>query len=282
MPQQAQVKGKETGTQRCAQEQRRDRRERRKTKDEDERPKHHAVRANKYGQAGLEPRHSDITPCQRRRHVLEAGEKNGRERKREKTRKGRKTHKPRKLDSMAGKPEHASTKTNIDLDVIVQLNSSSPAASSKRSSTDSFSNPKVWYTARSPTSPQLCQALGQLRNSYSPLCMPPRTARRQGPAPVSCHDGHFLLRWLRGDTTTASTNVDWHYIGSPRRSVILSTAPMKASCMVVLGTPAKVLPPFYPLGRFERIKTVLMGTNAPHTCIPGLVWQKKKHSIFTI
>ena len=57
MPQQAQVKGKETGTQRCAQEQRRGRRERRKTKTK--RPKHHAVRANKYGQAGLEPRHSD-------------------------------------------------------------------------------------------------------------------------------------------------------------------------------------------------------------------------------
>ena len=49
-------------------------------------------------------------------------------------------------------------KQNIDLDVIVQLNSSSPAASSKRSSTDSFSNPKVCYTARSPTSLQLCQA----------------------------------------------------------------------------------------------------------------------------
>ena len=31
----------------------------RKTK----RPKYHAVRANKYGQAGLEPRHSDITPA---------------------------------------------------------------------------------------------------------------------------------------------------------------------------------------------------------------------------
>ena len=29
------------------------------------------------------------------------------------------------------------------------------------------------------------------------------------------------------------------------------------------------------LGRFERIKTVLMGTNTPHTCIPGLVWQKQ-------
>ena len=42
-----------------------------------------------------------------------------------------------------------------------------------------------------------------------------------------------------------------------------------------LGTPAKVLPLFYPLGRFERIKTVLMGTNKPHTCIPGLVWQKQ-------
>ena len=45
-----------------------------------------------------------------------------------------------------------------------------------------------------------------------------------------------------------------------------------------LGTPTKVLPLlllFYPLGRFERIKTVLMGTNTPHTCIPGLVWQRK-------
>ena len=40
-------------------------------------------------------------------------------------------------------------------------------------------------------------------------------------------------------------------------------------------TPAKVLPLFYPLGRFERIKTVLMGTNTPHTCIPGLIWQKQ-------
>ena len=29
------------------------------------------------------------------------------------------------------------------------------------------------------------------------------------------------------------------------------------------------------LGRFERIKRVLMGTNRPHTCIPGLVWQKQ-------
>ena len=42
-----------------------------------------------------------------------------------------------------------------------------------------------------------------------------------------------------------------------------------------LGTPTKVLPLFYPLGRFERLKTVLMGTNTPHTCIPGLVWQTK-------
>ena len=42
-----------------------------------------------------------------------------------------------------------------------------------------------------------------------------------------------------------------------------------------LGTPAKVLPFFYPLGRFERLKTVLLGTNIPHTCIPGLVWRKQ-------
>ena len=37
----------------------------------------------------------------------------------------------------------------------------------------------------------------------------------------------------------------------------------------------KILPLFYPLGRFERLKTVLMGTNIPHACIPGLVWQKR-------
>ena len=55
MPYQAQTKGKETGTQRCAQEQRRV--QRRKTKDE--RRKHHAVHTHKYGQAGLEPEHSD-------------------------------------------------------------------------------------------------------------------------------------------------------------------------------------------------------------------------------
>ena len=69
---QAQAKGKETGTQRCAQEQRRDRERRQK---KDERRKHHAVRTHKYGQPGFEPGHSDITPCQPRRHVLQAGEK---------------------------------------------------------------------------------------------------------------------------------------------------------------------------------------------------------------
>ena len=42
-----------------------------------------------------------------------------------------------------------------------------------------------------------------------------------------------------------------------------------------LGKPTKGLSLFYPLGRLERIKTVLMGTNTPHTCIPGLVWQKQ-------
>ena len=30
-----------------------------------------------------------------------------------------------------------------------------------------------------------------------------------------------------------------------------------------------------PLVEFERLKTVLMGTNTPHTFIPGLVWQKQ-------
>ena len=31
----------------------------------------------------------------------------------------------------------------------------------------------------------------------------------------------------------------------------------------------------FALGRFERLKTVLMGTNTPHTFSPGLVWQKQ-------
>ena len=101
-------------------------------------------------------------------------------------------------------------KNNIDLDMIVQLNSSSPASSSKRSSTDSFSNTNFATLRVLPL--QLCQALGQLRNS--PLCMPPRTARQQGPAPVSCHGGHFLLQWLRGERTTAPTDVDWHSGGA--------------------------------------------------------------------
>ena len=60
MPRQAQVKGKKTGTQWGAQEQRRDSlTEDEKTKNE--RPKHHTVRANKYGLAGLKPGHSDIS-----------------------------------------------------------------------------------------------------------------------------------------------------------------------------------------------------------------------------
>ena len=44
---------------------------------------------------------------------------------------------------------------------------------------------------------------------------------------------------------------------------------------MAVGNTSEGLPLFYPLGRFERIKTVLMGTITPHTCIPGLVWQKQ-------
>ena len=71
MPQQAQVKGKETGPSGAH----KSREETAGVKMKDERRKHHAVRTHKYGQPGLEPGHSDITPCQPRRHVLEAGEK---------------------------------------------------------------------------------------------------------------------------------------------------------------------------------------------------------------
>ena len=38
---------------------------------------------------------------------------------------------------------------------------------------------------------------------------------------------------------------------------------------------AKRLSPSWLLGRFERLKVVLMGTGTPHTWIPGLVWQKQ-------
>ena len=134
---------------------------------------------------------------------------------------------------MAGTPDHASTKTKIDRDVIVQLSSSSPAASSKRSSTDSFSNPNFAKLRVLPL--QLCQALVQLRNS--PLCMPPRTARRLGPAPVSCHCGHFLLQWLRGETTTAPTDVDWHW----RALVEASSCPLRQNVTPASGGPTKTI-----------------------------------------
>ena len=132
---------------------------------------------------------------------------------------------------MAGTPDHASTKTNIDLDVIVQLNSSSPAASSKRLSTDSFSNPN--FAKLRVLLLQLCQALGQLRNS--PLCMPPRTVRCQGPAPASCHGGHFLLQWLRGETTTTPTDVDWHW----RALVEASSCPLRQNVTQASGGPTR-------------------------------------------
>ena len=42
-----------------------------------------------------------------------------------------------------------------------------------------------------------------------------------------------------------------------------------------MGTPAKVFPLFYPLGRFERLKTVLMGNYLTHA---SLGWfGKNKH-----
>ena len=220
MPQQAQVKGKKTGTQRCAQEQRRDRRERRKTKDPSTTRRcaqiNTARPASNPDTLTLPPANQDATSSRREKKKMaekEKGRKQGRV--------------ERHIDHvkwtawLARQIMMQVQKQNIDLDVIVQLNSSSPAASSKRSSTDSFRNPKVCYTARSPTSLQLCQALGQLRNS--PLGMPPRTARRQGPAPVSCHGGHFLLRWLRGETTTTPTDVDWHW----RALVEASSCPLR-------------------------------------------------------
>ena len=120
----------------------------------------------------------------------------------EKTGKGRRTH---QVDSMAGTPDHASTKTKIDRDVIVQLSSSSSATSSKRSSTDSFSKPN--FAKLLVLQPQLCQALGQLCNS--PFCMVFRAARHQLGA-LFVHGGHFLLQ-LSGELTTAPTDVDWHW-----------------------------------------------------------------------
>ena len=99
------------------------------------------------------------------------------------------------------------------------------AALSKRSSTDSVSKPNFVKLLVLPL--QLCQALGQLRNS--PLGMPPRTARIQGHANVSCHGGHFLLQWFRGETTT--TDVDWHW----RALVEESSCPLRQNVTTAVG-----------------------------------------------
>ena len=225
MSQQAQVKGRETGTQRCAQEQRRDREERRR-----KRPKHQAVRANKYGQAGLRPRHSDITPSpppppsqdvdatsswrEKKKQMAENGEggKQGRVERHIKWT----AWLARQIMQVEFKYKNkASSRRDRAAEQLFTCN----AASSKRSSTDTFSKPHFVKLLVLPL--QLCQALGQLRNS--PLCLSPRTARRQGPPPVSCHGGHFLLQWLRGETTTTQTDVDWHW----RALVEASSCPLR-------------------------------------------------------
>ena len=100
---------------------------------------------------------------------------------------------------------------------------------------------------------QLCQALGQLRNS--PLCMPPRTARRQGPTPVSCRGGHFLLQWLRGETTTTPTDVDWH-CGA---LVEASSCPLRQNVTPASGGPTQFVKSlkqsqFYSLPRQAQVK----------------------------
>ena len=53
------------------------------------------------------------------------------------------------------------------------------------------------------------------------------------------------------------------------------SASFTLTTIAVGNTSEGFAPLFYPLGRSERLKTVLMGTNTPHTCIPGLVWQKQ-------
>ena len=108
---------------------------------------------------------------------------------------------------MAGTSDHASTKTKIDRDVIVQLSSSSPAASSKRSSTDSFSNPNVAKRRVLPL--QLCHALGQLRNSPPSACL---LARRDVRVPLLSHatvaisffSGSGAKQWLLQRTSTGT------------------------------------------------------------------------------
>ena len=185
----------------------------------DERRKHHAVRTHKYGQPSLEPGHSDITPCQPRRHVLEAGEKKQMAEKEEGGKQGR-VESDINWTAWQAHQIMQVQETKIDRDVIVQLSSSSPVASSKRSSTDSFSKSNFAKLLVLP--PQLCQALGQLCNS--PLCMVLRAARCQLGV-LLAHGGHFLLSSAQRRNNNCS-NRRRLPLGSPRRSVILSTAQM--------------------------------------------------------
>ena len=133
-------------------------------------------------------------------------------------------------------------KQNIDLDVIVQLNISSPAASSKRSSTDSatpilphcaFSH----FTAALPgarSAPQLAtlRASSHGATSGSRSCLMPR--RPFASVAQGRNNDYFNGRRLARE--------------SPRRSVILSTAPN-----VTLHVTPKFQPPADSTDRETRL-----------------------------
>ena len=101
-------------------------------------------------------------------------------------------------------------KQNIDLDVIVQLNSSSPAASSKRSPTDSSSNPnfatlRVLPLHRSPARRSVSSAT---RTRHSACLLARRDTRvpllSQATAAISCFSASVAKQRLLQRTLTGT------------------------------------------------------------------------------
>ena len=76
--------------------------------------------------------------------------------------------------------------------------------------------------------------------------------------------GVVVLVFLRVFQPVCATLALFHFVSA---SFTLTT--------MAVGNTSEGFALFFLLGRFERLKTVLMGTNTPHTFIPGLVWQKQ-------
>ena len=102
-----------------------------------------------------------------------------------------------------------------------------------------------------------------------PLCM-------IGRASISSPEG-FIIETFAGYTNTNGLFLVLSYALFPRCFSVVHLD-NKAD----RNTGEGFCPPSWLLGRFERLKTIQMGTNTPHTCIPGIVWQKQVRPHITI